>query len=79
MEFCLNWDCVLCIKIVLVFYYFWGGGVEGLLNKLKINDELVIFYNVKMVWYCNNDVRFFLVGVNVYIIEVLVNCFLIFS
>lgn len=29
------------------FYYFWGGGVVGLSNKLKINDELAIFHNVK--------------------------------
>ena len=74
MEFCLIWDCAPRTKTALVFYYFWGGGVAGLSNKLKINDELAIFHNVKTAWYRNNDVRSSPVGVNVHTIEVLANC-----
>ena len=70
MEFCLIWDCAPRTKTALVFYYFLGG-VAGLSNKLKINDELAIFRNVKTAWYRDNDVRSSPVGVNVHTIEVL--------
>ena len=73
MEFCLIWDCAPRTKTALVFNFFLGG-VAGLSNKLKINDELAIFHNVKTAWYRDNDDRSFPVGVNVHTIEVLANC-----
>lgn len=73
MEFCFIWDCAPRTKTALVFYYFLGG-VAGLSNKLKFNDELAIFRNVKTAWYRDNDVRSSPVGVNVHTIEVLANC-----